>query len=134
MVFFWIFTVLVYAIIGIIIQQWFNITAEGSGCEPFNKWWSFFIIFCWPIVMYAITLVTIIHGCWLFCKRAWKKIKSWFKKDKNVDVLDDNINDTELNTDININTTTKEPVIDSSVTDSSVIDSSVKTNIVDVSI
>jgi hypothetical protein len=134
MVFFWIFTVLVYTIIGIIIQQWFNITVEESGREPFNKWWSFFIIFGWPIVMYAITLVTIIHGCWLFCKHAWKKIKSWFKKDKNVDVLDDNVNDTELNTDININTTTKEPIIDSSVIDSSVIDSSVKTNIVDVSI
>lgn len=98
MTFFWIFTVLVYGITGVIILRWISDIIETSIAESLNTWWSFFIVLLWPVIMYVMTLLTIFYAGWLLCKKVWRKIKSWFKKDKSVDTTENNVDDIELNT------------------------------------
>ena len=95
MVVFWILTALVYLVIGGIIWQWMNEVMVENGTNPLSTWWSVVTIFVWPLVTYFITVLVVIYGLWLLCKKAWNKVKSWFKKDKPT-------TDTDLNTDIDV--------------------------------
>lgn len=94
MVVFWIFTVLVYAVTGVIILRWMTDIIETSIAGTVNDWWSIFIVLLWPVIMYVITLLTVFYAGWLLCKKVWQKIKSWFKKDKSVDTTVNSVDDT----------------------------------------
>lgn len=79
MVFFWIFSVLVYTLTGGIILMWMNDILVERGVNPFDWLWAGFIIVLWPLVMYVMTFLTLLNGLWSLCLSGWKKIKTWIK-------------------------------------------------------
>lgn len=79
MVFFWIFSSLVYTLTGGIILMWMNDILVERGVNPFDWLWAGVIIVLWPLVMYVMTFLTLLHGLWRLCLSGWKKIKTWVK-------------------------------------------------------
>lgn len=79
MIVFWIFTVLVYVMTGVIILMWMNDILVEKEINPFDWLWASFIILLWPLVVYVMTFLVLVYGVWSLCLSGCKKFKSWFK-------------------------------------------------------
>lgn len=120
MVVFWIFTAIVYSIVGVIILQWMNDILDTRNIETFDNWLAIGIALLWPVVMYVLTVLTVFYGIWSLGKKAWEKIKSWFKIDKDVkDNCEDDVNETDLNTDFKVDSSVLESSTNVTTEDSS---------------